>query len=153
MFSFNFVNKVNVQTYMSNQKRRIRSRTFSDSGLQKPKSILKKTSAYAPRVSKVFEARESSTESLFSVEQQQEEKRQKMLSNEQESIRTDSSTPTAGHKDRRGNFIVRAIWSTKKKFKFSLIKRWRFAECGSDVDIRYDSVECLEKLPPDLFIY
>ena len=123
MFSFNFVNKVNVQTYMSNQKRRIRSRTFSDSGLQKPKSILKKTSAYAPRVSKVFEARESSTESLFSVEQQQEEKRQKMLSNEQESIRTDSSTPTAGHKDRRGNFIVRAIWSTKKKFKFSLIKR------------------------------
>jgi hypothetical protein len=105
----------------ANQKRRIRSRTFSDSGVHKPRSILKKTSAYAPRVSIVCEGKES-VESLSSVEQQQEEKRQKMLSDEQESIRTDSCTPTGqDHKNRRGNFIVRAIWSTKNKL--NLIKR------------------------------
>ncbi|KAL5251501.1 hypothetical protein ACHWQZ_G017009 [Mnemiopsis leidyi] len=112
----------------TNQKRRIRSRTLSDSGVHsKPRSILKKTSAYAPRVSIVCEGKES-LESLMSFGQQQEEKRQKMLSDEQEEQeegeerRTVSCTPTVrNHKDRRGNFIVRAIWSTRNKLK--LIKR------------------------------
>ena len=59
--------------------------------------------------------------------QQQEEKRQKMLSDEQDEEeervrRTVSCTPTGqNHKNRRGNFIVRAIWSTRNKL--NLIKR------------------------------